>query len=102
MNYGKYVFAQLTEFLPRRVFDAIVEKYEGNNMSKHFTCRNQLLAMIFGQLAGRDSFRDLIAAVEAHSSKSCHLGFGQHIPAVICPKQTRGGEVKFSRNLPIT
>jgi hypothetical protein len=30
MNQGKYIFAQLTEFLPRRVFDGIVDKYEGN------------------------------------------------------------------------
>jgi hypothetical protein len=29
MNQGKYIFAQLTDFLPRRVFDRIVEKYEG-------------------------------------------------------------------------
>jgi hypothetical protein len=79
MNYGKYVFAQITEFLPRRVFDAIVEKYEGNKYVKHFTSWIQLLVMIFGQLAGRNSLRDLIVAVEAHSSKSCHLGFGQHI-----------------------
>jgi len=31
MNQGKYVFAQLAEFLPRRVFDGMVEKYQGNN-----------------------------------------------------------------------
>ena len=27
MNQGKYIFAQLTDFLPRRVFDRLVEKY---------------------------------------------------------------------------
>lgn len=32
MNQGKYVFAQLTEFLPRRVFDTIVDKHEGNGI----------------------------------------------------------------------
>ena len=30
MNKGKYIFAQLTDFLPRRVFDRLVEKYSGN------------------------------------------------------------------------
>lgn len=30
MNQGKYVFAQLTDFLPQRVFDRIVNKYDGN------------------------------------------------------------------------
>ncbi|HRO75376.1 MAG TPA: DUF4372 domain-containing protein [Crocinitomicaceae bacterium] len=32
MNQGKYVFAQLTELLPQRVFDRIVAKHNGNAM----------------------------------------------------------------------
>jgi len=79
MNQGKYVFAQLTEFLPRRVFDGMVEKYQGNRYVKHFTCWNQLLAMIFGQLSNRDSLRDLIVSLNAHSQKSYHLGFGKSV-----------------------
>ncbi|MEA4841129.1 MAG: IS4 family transposase [Petrimonas sp.] len=79
MNQGKYVFAQLTEFLPRRVFDGMVEKYQGNKYVKHFTCWNQLLAMIFGQLSNRDSLRDLIVSLDAHSQKSYHLGFGKSV-----------------------
>jgi hypothetical protein len=40
MIQGKYVFAQLIEFLPSRFFDGIVEKYKGNKYVKHFTCWN--------------------------------------------------------------
>jgi hypothetical protein len=76
MNQGKYVFAQIVEFLPQRVFDRFVEKYNGNKYVKHFSCWNQLLCMLFGQLTNRDSLRDLIVALDAHSSKSYHLGFG--------------------------
>lgn len=79
MNYGKYVFAQIIEFLPQRIFDNIVEKYEGNKYIKHFTCWNQLLVMVFGQLTTRDSLRDLIVAIDAHSRKSYHLGFGKNV-----------------------
>lgn len=79
MNRGKFVFAQLTEFLPRRVFDGMVQKYQGNKYVKHFTCWNQLLAMIFGQLSNRDSLRDLIVSLDAHSQKSYHLGFGKSV-----------------------
>jgi len=79
MNQGKYVFAQLTEFLPRRVFDGFVAKYAGNKYVKHFTCWNQLLCMVFGQLTSRESLRDLIVVIEAHSQKSYHLGFGRSI-----------------------
>ena len=79
MNKGKYVFAQLVEFLPQRVFDGLVLKYSGNKHVRHFTCWNQLLCMIFGQLTNRDSLRDLIVAIEAHSRKTYHLGFGSSV-----------------------
>ncbi|WP_309608790.1 IS4 family transposase [Flavobacterium sp.] len=79
MNHGKYVFSQLVEFLPQRVFDRLVTKYNGNKNVRHFTCWNQLLCMIFGQLSSRDSLRDLIIVIEAHQSKSYHLGFGKNV-----------------------
>ena len=77
MNQGKYVFAQLTDFLPQRVFDRLVYKYYGNKYVKHFSCWNQLLCMVFGQLAGRDSLRDLMISIEPHKPKYYHLGFGK-------------------------
>lgn len=79
MNDGKYIFAQLTSFLPQRVFDRLVSKYDGNKYVKHFTCWNQLLCMIFGQLTNRNSLRDLAIIINAHSSKTYHLGFGKSI-----------------------
>ena len=79
MNHGKYVFSQLVEFLPQRIFDRLVTKYSGNKSVKHFTCWNQLLCMLFGQLSSRESLRDLIIVIEAHQSKSYHLGFGKNV-----------------------
>jgi hypothetical protein len=76
MNQGKYIFAQLTDFLPRRVFDRLVEKYDGNKYVRSFSCWNQMLCMVFGQLTARDSMRDLILSLEAHRPKYYHLGFG--------------------------
>ena len=79
MNQGKYIFAQLTEFLPRRIFDGIVKNHEGNKYIRTFTCWNQMLCMVFGQLTSRDSMRDLMLSLEAHQSKYYHLGFGQTV-----------------------
>jgi len=79
MNQGKYVFAQITEFLPRRVFDRLVEKYNSNKHIRTFTCWHQMLCMVFGQLTARDSLRDLIVALDAHKAKSYHLGFGLNV-----------------------
>lgn len=79
MNQGKYIFAQLTDFLPRRVFDRIVSKHDGNKYVKSFTCWNQMLCMVFGQLTARDSMRDLVLSLEGHQPKFYHLGFGSSI-----------------------
>lgn len=79
MNQGKYVFAQVIEFLPKRVFDCIVDRFSADKNVRHFSCWNQMLCMIFGQLTNRDSLRDLIVAIEAHSRKTYHLGFGKSV-----------------------
>jgi hypothetical protein len=79
MNQGKYIFAQLTDFLPRRVFDRIVDKHDGNKYVRSFTCWNQMLCMVFGQLTARDSMRDLMLSLEAHQPKYYHLGFGSTV-----------------------
>lgn len=79
MNQGKFIFAQLTDFLPRRVFDRIVANHDGNKYVKSFTCWNQMLCMVFGQLTSRDSMRDLVLSLEGHQPKFYHLGFGSSI-----------------------
>ena len=60
MNQDKYVFTQLTDFMNRTQFNKFVRKYDENLYVKHFTCWNQLLALMFGQLSNRESLRDLI------------------------------------------
>ena len=76
MNSGKYLFSQLVEFLRKRIFDGIVKKYGGDRYVKTFTCWNQLLVMMFGQLSSCDSLRKVICIIDAIKNKSYHLGFG--------------------------
>jgi hypothetical protein len=79
MNKEKYVFSQLISFLNEDKFRYIVKKYDGDKYVKHFTCWNQLLALMFGQLSNRESLRDLIVALDAHHSKTYHLGMGKNV-----------------------
>ena len=79
MNKEKYVFAQLISFLNEDKFRRIVNKFQGNRYIKHFTCWNQLLSLMFGQLSNRESLRDLIIALDAHHSKCYHLGIGRNV-----------------------
>jgi transposase len=77
MNLGKYVFAQVIEFLPHNDFTACVAQYKGNYKIKTFSCWHQLLYMIFGQLSNRESLSDLIVCLQAQQNKSYHLGMGK-------------------------
>lgn len=79
MNKDKYVFSQLVTFLDEFKFLRIVKKYEGNKYIKSYTCWNQLLTMMFGQLSNRESLRDLIVSLEAHTGKLYHLGIGKSV-----------------------
>ena len=74
MRAGKFVFAQLMEFLPWKRFQRLVLKYGGDRYVKHFSCSNQFLCMAFAQLTYRESLRDIEACLRAHSAKLYHLG----------------------------
>ena len=92
MNRDKFVFAQFAGFLDHNRFRRLVDKYNGDAYVKHFTCWNQLLTLMFGQLSGRESLRDLVTVLEAHQSKCYHLGLGERPPsrnAVSLANQTR-------------
>lgn len=79
MHKDKFVFSQLVSFLDRNKFNYIVRIYLGDKYVKHFTCWNQLLALMFGQLSNRESLRDLVIALDAHQSKCYHLGMGKNV-----------------------
>jgi len=79
MNQGRYVFAQLVDFLPRKYFEWLVKKYEGNKYVKSFTCRNHLMVLLFGQLSNREGLRDLIVSIMPFKSSFHHLVFGKNV-----------------------
>ena len=79
MNNGKYVFSQVIDFLSFDDFNKLVKKYKGNYKIKTFSCWNQLLCMLFGQLAKRESLSDLVTCLKTQHTKWYHLGLGSSI-----------------------
>ena len=76
MHIGKFVFAQMTQFLPQRHFNRIVAKYNDRTKGWSMSHWNHLLVLMFGQLMGCGSLRELTDITIAHAKKSKHLGFG--------------------------
>ncbi len=76
MNQGKFVFSQVTAYMPQRQFERIMNKYTDRTSQWSLTAWNQLLVLMFGQLDGCSSLRELTDITTAHAKKSFHLGFG--------------------------
>lgn len=75
MNQGKFVFSQVVEYIPRYQFDKLVKQYKEDWHTKNLSSYNHLLHLLFGQLTGCDSLRDICLCLEAHSKMLYHLGF---------------------------
>ena len=77
MHSGHYVFAQITKFLPKRYFERLTVKYDDRTRGWSLTHWNHLLVLMFGQLLGCRSLRELTDITVAHTNKSFFLGFGK-------------------------
>lgn len=75
MNQGKFVFSQVVEYIPRYQFDKLVKQYKGDWHTKNLSSYSHLLHLLFGQLTGCDSLRDICLCLEAHNKMLYHLGF---------------------------
>lgn len=74
-----YIFNQLCSLLPRDHFEYLVKKYEGNSYMKTYSCWNHFLVMLWAQLTGRESLRDIESSLRAHKDKLYRLGMGKNI-----------------------
>ena len=75
MHLGKHVFSQICELIQRYEFDKCVARYKGNKKIRQLSCHDQLLALMFGQLANLKSLRGISICLNAHSHLLYHLGF---------------------------
>ena len=75
MNQGKYVFPQIIDFFTQYEFDKCVEQYNGNKRIRRLSCRDQFMAMMFGQLGNLNSLSGIVICLNAHQKQLFHLGF---------------------------
>ena len=79
MYIGKTIFAQITDYLPKRRFHTLVARYNGDYKVQKLSCLDQLLVLIFAQLAACESLRDIVACLSANASLRYHLGIRARI-----------------------
>lgn len=79
MNSGKYVFAQIVQFINKYEFDKCVSRYKGDYRVRELNCWNQFVQLFFGQLTSLNSLRDICTCLKAHKNKLYHLGIKQNV-----------------------
>lgn len=79
MNRGKYVLAQLMDFVSRYEFNKCVERYDGHRGIRNFSCWDQFLSLAFGQLSYQESLRSIANCLNSQHGKIYHLGFSSAV-----------------------
>jgi putative transposase len=65
---------QLLQHLTRAVFDRAVQQHKAERHCKGFRCWDQLVAMVYGQLSGAGSLRELEVGFNQYGAQHYHLG----------------------------
>jgi hypothetical protein len=68
------LFNQLLQHFPKLEFAALVKKHNAERAAKGFSCRAQLVAMLFCQMAHADSLREICNGLACCLGKRVHLG----------------------------
>ena len=72
--YYNSIYSQLFNFIPWYRFEKIVKKSGGDRYCKHFTAWKQFLTLLFAQISGKDSLREIETALLANHKRLYHLG----------------------------
>lgn len=65
---------QVLQYLPRHGFERLVEKHRADRYTKGFGSWQQVVAMVYAQLSGVGSLRELEAGFNQHANHHYHLG----------------------------
>jgi len=69
------IMAELLRIFPRYEFEKLEKQYNGNHYTKYFTGWQQLMVLLFSQIGGKDSLREIETSLKAHRAKWYHIGF---------------------------
>lgn len=73
-NTSVSLFRQVLDLIPKREFEEIVMKYDGDKRKQSFDCWAHFVSMIFCQLAQANSLREICGGLRTCEGKLNHLG----------------------------
>lgn len=74
MSQVNTIMSELLRIFPRYEFEKLEKEHNGNYYTKYFTGWQQLIVLLFAQIGGKDSLREIETSLNVHQSKWYHLG----------------------------
>ena len=74
MPHQNIVFHDLLKHIPWAVFDRLVDEHGADWDDRVVTCKAHLIAMLYAQLCGARSLREIETNLKSHAGKLYHLG----------------------------
>ena len=76
VRHQNTVFHTVLKHLPWGEFERLVKVHGTDEDERGFTAKTQLVAMIYAQLSGAASLREIEAGLSSHQTRLYHLGIG--------------------------
>ena len=74
MRHQNSVFHSVLKHVPWAEFDRLVEIHGADARVRRLTTKSQLAALLYGQLSGAASLREIVTGLESHAARLYHLG----------------------------
>jgi hypothetical protein len=74
MPHHNSVFHGVLKHMPWEEFDRLVEAHEADRGVRTLTTKSQFMALVYAQLSGASSLREIVAGLESHAARLYHLG----------------------------
>ncbi len=74
MGHQNTMLSQIVRLIMRYGIERAINRYSGDKWVKKFNSKNHLTVMLYGQITGKDSLRDIINGLKVNESKLYHLG----------------------------
>ncbi len=74
MRHQNSVFHSLTKHVPGAKFEQIVEKYGADRLVRKLTTKRHFIALLYGQLSGSTSLREIVTGMASHETRLYHVG----------------------------
>src|SRR5882757_4916867 len=74
MLHQNSVFHGVLKYVPWHKLDQSVEKYGADDLSRMLSTKRHVIALLYGQLSGATSLREIVTGMESHETRLYHLG----------------------------